>query len=98
MKLYCTSVLTINMGATTKNEIIGEVMNAVFIICFFIVIETEDCFCQSLVNYPLESGGKFLPPIFEQTPFLYLANYSSCKHNKSETTKITSPFTIEVSM
>ena len=32
------------MGADTKNEIIGEVMNAVFIICFFIVIKTIVCF------------------------------------------------------
>lgn len=42
MKLYWTSVLTINTGATTKNEIIGEVMIAVFIICLFIIIKTKD--------------------------------------------------------
>jgi hypothetical protein len=32
-----------NMGAATKNEIIGEVINAVFIICFFIVKKLKIC-------------------------------------------------------
>lgn len=50
------------MGATTKNDIIGEVISAVLIICFFIIIKTKDCFCKSCVNYPFEIEGEFLPP------------------------------------
>jgi hypothetical protein len=47
------------MGATTKNDIIGEVMSAVFIICFFIVIITKDSFAKVWLQFLLTRGISF---------------------------------------